>query len=41
MLRAGELEGIKLGRDWLIDLDHLEKFATIERKLGRPRKHKE
>jgi excisionase family DNA binding protein len=36
MIRAGRLSATKLGRDYFVDLKHLEKVK--DRKPGRPRK---
>lgn len=38
LLRDGRIEGVKLGRDWLIYEDSLEAFMTQTRKRGRPHK---
>ena len=34
LLREGALEGIQLGRDWLIYTDSLEKYLTTSHKPG-------
>jgi excisionase family DNA binding protein len=34
LLRKGVLEGFRLGRDWLIYADSLERFLATERKPG-------
>lgn len=34
LLRKGILEGFRLGRDWLIYTDSLERFLSTERKPG-------
>jgi excisionase family DNA binding protein len=34
LLREGTLEGIQLGRDWLIYTDSLEKYLTTPHKPG-------
>lgn len=34
LLRKGTLEGIQLGREWLIYSDSLEKFLSTPRKSG-------
>ena len=36
----GRLPAVKIGRDWLILQEDLDKFAAIPRKVGRPRKVK-
>lgn len=38
LLREKRLEGVKLGRDWLIYEDSLEAFMAQIRKRGRPHK---
>jgi len=39
-IHAGRLAAIKLGRDFLIEPQELERFAAIPRKTGQPRKVK-
>ncbi len=34
LLRSGTLEGIQLGREWLIYTDSLERFLAMPRKSG-------
>src|SRR5258708_5056165 len=38
LLRDGRIEGVKLGRDWLIYEDSLNAFLSHPRKRGRPHK---
>jgi hypothetical protein len=37
LLRAGKVEGMKFGRDWLTTIEAVEKFKNTA-KPGRPRK---
>jgi len=36
LLAQGRLEGMKIGRDWLIKREVIIKFTKTERKIGRP-----
>lgn len=35
--QQGRLHAYKIGRDWMIPTDALDKFASLPRKVGRPR----
>jgi len=34
LLRNGKLEGVQLGREWLLYVDSLEKYLAVPRKPG-------
>jgi excisionase family DNA binding protein len=40
MIKTGLLPATKIGRDWLIETDDIEREKQIERKPERPRKSK-
>ena len=37
LIIRGKLPAEKMGRDWIVKKEDLDKFKTIPRKVGRPR----
>jgi len=37
LIAAGRLPAVKIGRDWMIEPDALERFQAKPRKVGRPK----
>ena len=41
LIKTGAIQATKRGRDYLIELDEVDRYATERRPVGRPRKPKE